>query len=164
MKYSKLFSHFVYFCPFPIAGLFVHRNGCQSSGSRSSPPCSSNSRHTLNALPENSDEDLSLTLVQTTQPEKNDTTNRENCLPGNTVSSWRDSKARSESPSISVSDSKEQNYSDTDSIVSSSPSRSDFGKDYEPLKSVQLLRNMGKSLSLYLPKHSVGSDSEAENL
>ena len=43
-------------------------------------------------------------------------------------------------------------------------STTDLRRDYEPLKSVQLLRNMGKSLSLYLPKYSLESDSEVENL
>lgn len=37
----------------------------------------------------------------------------------------------------------------------------EFGKDYEPLKSVQLLRNLEKSLSTYLPAHSLASDTEA---
>ncbi|KAK3875119.1 hypothetical protein Pcinc_019997 [Petrolisthes cinctipes] len=37
----------------------------------------------------------------------------------------------------------------------------EFGKDYEPLKSVQLLRNMEKSLlSTYLPAHTLASDTE----
>jgi len=39
---------------------------------------------------------------------------------------------------------------------------SEFTKVYEPLKSVQLLRNMRQNLSAYLPKHSAGSDSEID--
>lgn len=35
----------------------------------------------------------------------------------------------------------------------------DFGKEFEPLKSVQLLRNL-RSLSLYLPVHTIASDTD----
>ena len=35
----------------------------------------------------------------------------------------------------------------------------DFGKEFEPLKSVQLLKNL-RSLSLYLPAHSIASDTD----
>lgn len=35
----------------------------------------------------------------------------------------------------------------------------DFGKEFEPLKSVQLLRNL-RSLSLYLPAHTIASDTD----
>lgn len=35
----------------------------------------------------------------------------------------------------------------------------EFGKEYEPLKSVQLLKNL-RSLSLYLPAHSIASDTD----
>ncbi|KAK8742543.1 hypothetical protein OTU49_001943 [Cherax quadricarinatus] len=40
----------------------------------------------------------------------------------------------------------------------------EFNKEYEPLKSVQLLRNLEKNLSTYLPTYSTGSDTETGEL
>lgn len=55
--------------------------------------------------------------------------------------------------------SENENTSDNDSVHG--PWRvKDFGKDYEPLKSVELLRNLEKNLSTYLPTYSIGSDTE----
>jgi len=62
--------------------------------------------------------------------------------------------------SLSVSDiGKSRMFSENSSFVSTA---SEFSKVYEPLKSVQLLRDMRQNLSVYLPKHSAGSDSEGE--
>ena len=50
--------------------------------------------------------------------------------------------------------------SDTDDTFSGPWRVKDFNKEYEPLKSVQLLRNLEKNLSTYLPTYSIGSDTE----
>lgn len=147
--------------------------------SRSGVSTTSYCSHTLNALPENSDEDLSLTIVQpiTTQQETNqghaalsDNIKKNlNSASNKLREISQGSSAEDDTQNVclengAVSDAVNPASSDADSILSSSPSRSDFNKDYEPLKSVQLLRNMSHSLSLYLPKYSLGSDSEMENL
>lgn len=119
-------------------------------------------RHVLNALPENSDEDLSLPTSNVT-PTNNKTESQINTQKGpENVPSTEDALTKSLNDRLKNSSSDR----DSDSVVSNSPLMSEFRKDYEPLQSVLLLRNMhGKGLSLYLPKHSLGSDdSEVENL
>ncbi|KAK7084058.1 hypothetical protein SK128_012904 [Halocaridina rubra] len=51
--------------------------------------------------------------------------------------------------------------SDNDDAFSGQWRVRDFNKEYEPLKSVQLLKNLEKNLSTYLPTHSYGSDTES---
>lgn len=51
--------------------------------------------------------------------------------------------------------------SDADDTFSGPWRVKDFNKEYEPLKSVQLLRNLAKNLSTYLPTYSIGSDTES---
>ncbi|KAF2358352.1 Serine-threonine/tyrosine-protein kinase catalytic domain [Trinorchestia longiramus] len=127
-------------------------------------------RQVLNALPENSDEDLSLTLRDSgyTQGEPEDKLQE----GSHQLDAGSSGGSKSPASEAEVSDSAEGANllscpgKDSDSVVSSSPALSEFRKEYEPLQSVLLLRNMhGKGLSLYLPKHSVGSDdSEVEVL
>lgn len=50
--------------------------------------------------------------------------------------------------------------SDIDDAINGPWRVKDFGKEYEPLKSVELLRNLEKNLSTYLPTYSIGSDTE----
>lgn len=50
--------------------------------------------------------------------------------------------------------------SDVDDALNGPWRAKDFGKEYEPLKSVELLRNLEKNLSTYLPTYSIGSDTE----
>lgn len=50
--------------------------------------------------------------------------------------------------------------SDADDAFSGPWRVKDFNKEYEPLKSVQLLKNLEKNLSTYLPTYSIGSDTE----
>lgn len=51
--------------------------------------------------------------------------------------------------------------SDNDDAFSGPWRVKDFNKEYEPLKSVQLLKNLEKNLSTYLPTYSIGSDTES---
>ena len=51
-------------------------------------------------------------------------------------------------------------FSDTDEVFTKTMGLDEFKKDYEPLKSVELLRNLEKNLCTYLPKYSLGSDTE----
>ncbi|XP_068214479.1 inactive serine/threonine-protein kinase TEX14-like isoform X5 [Palaemon carinicauda] len=51
--------------------------------------------------------------------------------------------------------------SDVDDAFSGPWRVKDFNKEYEPLKSVQLLKNLEKNLSTYLPTYSIGSDTES---
>lgn len=133
---------------------------------------------TLNVLPENSDEDLSLPYHRDPSETSSRSSNplgvpddaQKTAVPGKDTNSKESStgadvKIFSDLSSLSLlTGGKDQTLSDTDSVFSCSPGMSDFRKEYEPLKSVQLMKNLGKSLSLYLPKHSMGSDSEIENL
>lgn len=54
----------------------------------------------------------------------------------------------------------QEGASDTDDVLNGPWRAKDFGKEYEPLKSVELLRNLEKNLSTYLPTYSIGSDTE----
>ncbi|KAA0202442.1 hypothetical protein HAZT_HAZT001399 [Hyalella azteca] len=137
-------------------------------------------RHILNALPENSDEDLSLTSLTLRESIVPDNQSTRQPHPETACSILPESReaaekisSKSDEASVlpptetdSIAENSSMSVKDSDSVASFSPSMGDFRKEYEPLQSVLLLRSMqGKGLSLYLPKHSLGSDdSETEVL